>query len=66
MSIIHEIKQALWLSTPHGDGLALFIMDYGLHNDTIFAVALENGGAIKHYQASQVTICKNHTIELPR
>lgn len=66
MTTIHELQQVLWLSTPHGDGVALFLIDYGVGCDSIFVVALENGGAIKHYQASQVTICKNHTIELPK
>ncbi len=48
MTTIHEFKQILWVSTPHGDGMALFIIDYGPHENTIWAVALENTDSIFH------------------
>jgi len=28
--IIHEIQQVLWVETELGDGIALFLMDYGM------------------------------------
>ena len=42
MTVIHEIEQVLWVETPHGMGQALFLMDYGVHENTIWVVALEN------------------------
>lgn len=59
--MICELKQFLWVSTPHGDGQVLFLIDYGPHENTIWVVALEKDGAIKHYNSEQVTLCKNHT-----
>ena len=58
---MHEIEQFLWVTTPHGDGQALFIIDYGPHENTIWVVALEKDGKIKHYSSNQISVCKNFT-----
>jgi hypothetical protein len=62
MTVIHEIEQVLWVETPHGIGQALFLMDYGVHENTIWVVALEHSKEIKHYNSNQLKICWNHTI----
>lgn len=49
------------MQTPHGDGIALLLMDYGPHENTVWVVALEKDGAIKHYTSEQVRLCLNHT-----
>ena len=64
MTTIHELQQKLWVTTPHGDGIVLFIMDYGMQNNTVWVVALEEDGAIKHYDSNQINLCFNHTINL--
>ena len=64
MSLIHEVKQILWVITPHGDGIVLFIMDYGPQENTIFVVALEENGIIKHYNSNDVRLCKNDTFNI--
>lgn len=64
MSIIHEVKQVMWVITPHGDGVVLFIMDYGPHENTIFIVALEKDGVIKHYNSNDIRLCKNNTFNI--
>jgi hypothetical protein len=58
---IKEIEQFLWVTTPHGDGQALFIIDYGPHENSVWVVALEKDGKIKHYSSEQLTLCHNHT-----
>ena len=63
MTVIHELQQVLWVSTPHGDGIVLFIMDYGMQNNTIWVVSLEADGAIKHYDSNQIRLCYNNTIK---
>ena len=60
--MIYEIKQILWVKTPHGDGLALFIMDYGIQNNTIWIIALKKDGNIKHYDSNQIKLISNNTI----
>lgn len=62
MAIIHEVQQILWVTTPHGDGIVLFIMDYGMQNNTVWVVSLEEDGSIKHYDSNQIKLCKNNTI----
>lgn len=62
--MILEIQQFLWVNTPHGDGQALFLMDYGPHENTIWVVALEKTGAIKHYNSNQVKLCINNTFNI--
>lgn len=61
MTIIHEIQQILYFNTPLGIGQALFVMDYGVHENTIFIIAIEESGEIKHFTSNQVTVCRNHT-----
>ena len=63
MTTIHELQQILWVITPHGDGIVLFIMDYGMQNNTVWVVALEDNGVIKHYDSNQIRLCHNNTIE---
>jgi len=63
VTVIHEIQQILWLETPHGTGQALFIMDYGPHQNTVFIVALLDSGQILHYNSNQVKICQNITFD---
>ena len=60
----HEIKQVLWVRTPLGEGQALFLIDYGIHENTIWVVALKKDGAIKHFNSNQVQLCFNATCEL--
>lgn len=64
MTTIHELQQILWVTTPHGDGQVLFLMDYGVHENTIFVVALEEDGMIKHYNSNDVRLCRNNTINI--
>lgn len=61
MSVIHEVRQMLWVDTPHGTGQVLFIVDYGPHENIVFVVALEKDGQIKCYSAFQVRLHKNDT-----
>lgn len=61
MTAIHEIRQVLWVETPHGYGLALFLIDYGPHENTVYVVALEDTRKIKHYSSEQIKFGVNHT-----
>ena len=61
---ILEIQQTLWFNTPHGLGQALFIIDYGIHQNTIWVVANKEDGKIRHYDSNQISLEKNCTIDL--
>lgn len=62
MTTIHEIQQTIWVNTPKGFGQALFIIDYGIHQNTIWVVCIQNGGKILHFDSNQLTISKNYTL----
>ena len=62
--MIHEIRQFLWVNTPHGDGQAMFLIDYGPHENTIWVVCLESDGSIKHYNSTHIRVCKNNTFNI--
>jgi hypothetical protein len=63
MTTIHEVQQILWVQTAHGNGQVLFILDYGPHENTIWTVALETTGEIKHYNSNQIKLCWNNTLD---
>ena len=64
MTVIHEVKQTMWVNTPHGKGILLFLMDYGPQQNTIWVVALKEDGKIKHYDSNQIHIEINHTLDI--
>ena len=61
--MIHEIQNTLWFDTPHGVGQALFIIDYGIHQNTIWVIAITDSREIKHYNSNQIKILNNYTLE---
>lgn len=63
MTAIHEFNQVLFVKTPLGDGQALLLIDYGVHENSIWVVALESNGQIKHFNSEQIEVCVNHTID---
>jgi hypothetical protein len=47
-----------------GIGQALFIIDYGIQQNTIWVVCLKETGKILHFDSNQLTMTKNNTLEL--
>jgi len=64
MTTIHEIQQTMWVHTPKGLGQALFIIDYGIHQNTIWVVCLKERGKILHFDSKQLTMERNNTLEI--
>jgi hypothetical protein len=64
VTAIHEIQQILCVKTPLGDGQALFLIDYGPHENTIWVIALVENGEIKHFNSNQIVLCSNYTFDL--
>jgi hypothetical protein len=54
----------MWVHTPKGEGQALFIIDYGTHQNTIWVVCLKENGNILHFDSNQLTMTKNSTLEI--
>jgi len=57
-STIHEFNTPLDVKTPHGDGQAILLIDYGLNVNSVWLVRL-NGGRVKHYYSDDIQIYDN-------
>jgi hypothetical protein len=64
MTAIHEFQSTLWVDTPHGEGIAILIIDYGIHQNTIWVVANKNDGRVRHYDSNDIQLSTNHTLNL--
>jgi len=58
ISTIHEFNNSIDVKTPHGDGQAILLIDYGLAVNTVWVVRL-NGGKVKHYYSDDILIYDN-------
>ena len=61
MTIIHEVNQVLKVNTPFGEAQVLFLMDYGIHQNTIWICANSKDGKIRHFDSNQISLVRNHT-----
>jgi len=57
-----QLHPTIPLHTELGPGRALLVIDYGTDINTIWVVALDNGGQIKHFDSNQVTLQENYTL----
>jgi hypothetical protein len=64
MTTIHEFQSTIWVDTPHGEGIAILIIDYGIHQNTIWVVANKNDGRVRHYDSNDIQLSTNHTLNL--
>ena len=62
MTTIHEVQQVMVVETPFGDAQVLFIIDYGIHLNTIWICSSFSDGKIRHFDSMDITLKKNHTI----
>ncbi|WP_192820435.1 hypothetical protein [Rufibacter sp. LB8] len=60
MSIL-QLKPTLLVETPLGTGQAIFLIDYGMHQNTCWVVALQKDGVIKHFDCNDVILSTNYT-----
>jgi hypothetical protein len=63
MTMIHEVNQVLIVNTEFGEAQVLFIIDYGIHMNSIWVCASFEDGRIRHYDTNQITIVKNCTMD---
>jgi hypothetical protein len=59
--MILQLNPAILVETPLGQGNALFIIDYGMHQNTCWVVALNKDGVIKHFDCNDVILSTNYT-----
>lgn len=56
--MIHEFATKIPVHTPHGEGQAILVIDYGLDVNTVWLVRLA-GGKIKHYYSEDIRVYDN-------
>ena len=62
MTTIHEVQQILTVNTPFGESQVLFIIDYGIHKNSIWVCESFSDGKISHFDANQINVTINHTL----
>jgi hypothetical protein len=60
---IYEPKNRIDVTTPKGDGVILFVTDYGHETDTIYKIILNTTGEMWQYTHSQIIVKPNITFK---
>jgi hypothetical protein len=58
MTTIHQFPTPMAVHTPHGEGKAIFVIDYELDTNSVWVVRL-SGGKVKHYYSDDIRIYDN-------
>lgn len=56
---IHQCNPPIWVTTPLGEGHALFLLDYGPSVNTIWVVHQFDDGRVVHVDSSEIRVMGN-------
>jgi hypothetical protein len=59
--MILQLDPAIQVETPLGRGHAILIIDYGMHQNTCWVVALADNGVVKHFDCNDIIMATNYT-----
>lgn len=59
-----EFRNPIPVVTPIGNGYAIYVTSGGTFENDIWAVALEESGAILHFRSDQLKMYKNATFDI--
>ena len=59
--MILQLNPTMLVETPLGTGQAILIIDYGMHQNSCWVVALQKTGVIKHFDCNDVIMATNYT-----
>lgn len=61
--MIHSlVKEDIWVHTPLGEGVIIYVNSQSPHSNDIFTVGLKESGELRHFDITQLTLVKNHTL----
>lgn len=60
-----QLNPPLWVTTPLGEGHALFLIDYGPSINTVWLVHLFDTGKVTHVDSSEVRVMGNAMWGIP-
>ena len=59
--MIHEFINRVEVSTPKGDGILFFVIDYGHETDTIYTVIINDTGEMWQWRHKDIIVKNNIT-----
>lgn len=62
--MILQLNPTILVDTPLGKGHAIFIIDYGIHQNTCWVVSLVQDGVVKHFDCNDIILATNYTYRL--
>jgi hypothetical protein len=63
MTMIHEFTNRIEVSTPKGDGIILYMLDYGHETDTIYTVIINQTGEMWQFTHKDIIVKPNITFK---
>jgi hypothetical protein len=64
--VIHEFRNPLPVVTPVGGGYAIYVRDGGTWENDVWAVAMEEGGQVRHFRSDQIRVHANATFDISK
>lgn len=61
--MIYEFRNRIEVTTPKGDGIILYMIDYGHESDTIYTIIINQTGEMWQYTHSQIIVKPNITFK---
>ncbi len=62
--MIIQLNPTILVDTPLGRGQAIFIIDYGMHQNTCWVISLQENGVVKHFDCNDIILSTNYTYGL--
>ena len=62
--MILQLNPTILVETPLGRGHTILIIDYGMHQNSCWVVALEKDGVVKHFESNDIIVCTNYTYHI--
>ena len=62
--MILQLNPAMSVITPLGDGFAIFLIDYGMDQNTCWIVTLKKDGVVKHFDCNDIVFSPNYTYKI--
>lgn len=65
MTAIHRINPEIFVMTPLGEAMAVFLIDYGPEHNTVWLVSLNDSRDMLHVDSSEIRMMGNAMYDLP-
>lgn len=62
---LHQCDPPIWVTTPLGEGHALFLIDYGPSLNSVWVVHQFQDGRVVHVDSSEVRVMGNPMYGIP-